>query len=163
MLQRTTALSRQDFRLSPEEAFTELLGSDPSPYGDGVPMHLATYEVGKVALPRILEPPQLLQDLLRDSSKEYLADLPGLVLRDVHEWNSSTNSSLPKPYMDPVLRKNRPQYDSLVTDLRAHHVLSFTSDPLSHCTIFLVREEDGSLRMVTDAPPLLGVAASLLQ
>ena len=67
-------------------------------------MHLAPSELGKVALPRIREPPQLLQDLLDDSSKEYLADLPGLVLRDVHEWNSSTNSSLPKPYMDPVLR-----------------------------------------------------------
>ena len=65
VLQRTTALSRQDFRLSPEEAFTELLGSDPLPYGDGVPMHLAPYEAGKVALPRTLEPPQILSLLPR--------------------------------------------------------------------------------------------------
>ena len=81
--------------------------------------------------------------LLDDSSNDYFADLPGLVLRDMHEWNSSMNSSLPRPYMDPVLRKNRPQYDSLVMELHARHVLSLTSDPLSHCTIFLcVREMD---------------------
>ena len=150
--EKCAVLSELNFSSTNEEAFRELLNTEPSQYECEAPRSLASYRRGKVALPRSHKPPMNLLDLLDEHSAQFLRDFDSAVLLDHEEWNYVESNSDPIiPYMDPVLRSNPKLYHSFVEELFQSHIVDFTSSPKSHCTVFFVIKKDGTLRMVTDA------------
>ena len=127
IMERCVQVSKLDHCPSPEEAFVELLGTDPGLYCSEVPMKLASYVLGSVALPGVSSAPHDTRDLVGPECRSFLDDLSGTVLHSYNEWQEVERNSEPiVPYLDPVLKGSPDKYQTFVRQLSHTNIISFT-------------------------------------
>ena len=137
---------------SPQEALTELLGSDLSYSGEMVSQHMASFGQGPVAFPPAAQPPLLLQDLLGPEEREYAERFEELVMHGPEEWASiEAETEMATVYSDPALMHSQASYQRFVAELFHHHIVGFTQHPREFVGVFFVKKKDDSQRIICDA------------
>ena len=131
-------------------AFAELARGRSLYDDNGALGNLATYKSDRVSLPSFTTDAVELARLLGHSDRLILEDKQRM-LRDPVEVAEMKKSNPVIPYVDPVLRRSKRQYERFVRRLYGVGIVDFTLTAESHVGLFFVHKKNGTLRFIQDA------------
>lgn len=118
---------------------------------DGQPSALAQLQEDLVSLPVAGSQPAPLEKILRDGAYFPCSLLNSKVLPQEAVDGLKAQSSLKKPYFDPLLKHNRRAYSSFIRKLFDSGVIEFSKTCREQCGLFCVWKKSGKQRLVVDA------------
>lgn len=118
---------------------------------DGQPSALAQLQEDLVSLPVAASQPAPLEKILRDGASFPCSLLNSKVLPQEAVDGLKAQSSLKKPYFDPLLKHNRRAYSSFIRKLFDSGVIEFSKTCREQCGLFCVWKKSGKQRLVVDA------------
>ncbi|CAK0871913.1 unnamed protein product [Prorocentrum cordatum] len=147
------ALRRQAAAPSPcpsQEASLSALLKGCSIYDtSGSPRNLASFVRERVSLPPSVVGCLQVDDIVGEAGRTYLKENQKRMRRPIEEIDFD---SLPTPYFDPLLKRNKKMYHNFLKDLSSRGLLLATLSPAEQAGLFFVKKADSDkMRMIVDA------------
>ena len=139
--------------MTESEALAEISsGSHLYDKQEGLPSHLAEFDITKIKILQRHIRPSLAADLSSSLVRGYLDHFREMIEKPARELESqSFKDALPVPYWDPKLRKSRRQRIALYQGLWRRDLLTFRRREKGRIGVFTVKKKDGWQRLIIDA------------
>ncbi|CAK0883464.1 unnamed protein product, partial [Prorocentrum cordatum] len=131
-----------------EAALRELLRGQSVYETDSAPRNLVSYQPGKVSLPDSVLDCRFIEDIVSPGCRSFLEENHK---RMRLEPETVDFDSMPRLYMDPVLKRNSKSYRTFLRDLAGRGLLGVTTRPAESVGLFFVAKSNGAQRMIIDA------------
>ncbi|CAK0863884.1 unnamed protein product [Prorocentrum cordatum] len=134
---------------SREAALSALLKGCSIYDASGSPRNLASFVRDRVSLPPSIVGCRQVEDSVGEAGRTYLEENHKRMRRPIHEIDFD---SLPTPYFDPLLKRNKKKYRSFLKDLTSRGLFLATLKPSEQAGFFFVKKSDGhKMRMIVGA------------
>ena len=138
--------------MTESEALAEISSGSHLYKQEGLPSHLAEFDITKIKILQRHIRPSLAADLSSALVRGYLDHFREMIEKPARELESqSFKDALPVPYWDPKLRKSRRQRIALYQGLWRRDLLTFRRREKGRIGVFTVNEKDGWQRLIIDA------------
>ncbi|CAK0850742.1 unnamed protein product, partial [Prorocentrum cordatum] len=115
----------------------------------GSPRNLASFVRERVSLPPSVVGCLQVDDIVGEAGRTYLKENQKRMRRPIEEIDFD---SLPTPYFDPLLKRNKKMYHNFLKDLSSRGLLLATLSPAEQAGLFFVKKADSDkMRMIVDA------------
>ncbi|CAK0797401.1 unnamed protein product, partial [Prorocentrum cordatum] len=131
-----------------EAALRELLRGQSVYETDLAPRNLVSYLPGKVSLPDSVLDCRFIEDIVSPGCRSFLEENHKRMRLEPESVNFD---SMPRLYMDPVLKRNPKSYRTFLRDLAGRGLLGVTARPAESVGLFFVAKTNGAQRMIIDA------------
>ena len=138
--------------MTESEALAEISSGSHLYKQEGLPSHLAEFDIAKIKILQRHIRPSLAADLSSSLVRGYLDHFREMIEKPARELESqSFKDALPVPYWDPKLRKSRRQRIALYQGLWRRDLLTFRRREKGRIGVFTVKKKDGWQRLIIDA------------
>ena len=138
--------------MTESEALAEISSGSHLYKQEGLPSHLAEFNINKIKILQRHIRPSLAADLSSPLIRGYLDHFREMIEKPARELESqSFRDALPVPYWDPKLRKSQKQRIALHQSLWRRDLLTFRRREKGRIGVFTVKKKDGWQRLIIDA------------